>query len=177
MTGAGAAGSAGIAVDDRVEIRRERDHVFEFVSDGERLPAWMAGVKRARRTSGGEPGVGTSYRIVGRALGRRVESRYELTSYEPSHTFSARMESRFFRLEQTYRFEEADGVTKVTLSGRAVPLGRFRLLGPVLFVAVQRQVRNDHRKLKSVLERSKGPVPGGLRRGDRAGRVATATEG
>jgi uncharacterized membrane protein len=166
----------GIQVEDVVEIRRELDHVFEFLSDGERLPAWMAGVKRAKRTSpaGAIASAGTTYRIVGKALGRRVDSRYELTAYEPGQRFSSRMESRFFRLDQIYTFEEAGGVTKVTLTAKALPLGRFKLLGPVLFVAMQRQVRADHRRLKGVLERSKGQPRAGLTRGRR---VAPATEG
>lgn len=155
----------GIRVNDQLEIRRELEHVFDFLSDGERLPAWMAGVKRAKRTSpGGPTGTGTTYRLVGKALGRRVESSYELTAYDPMQAFSARMESRYFCLEQTYRFEDADGATKVALSGRAVPLGRFKLLGPFLFLAMQRQVRSDHRRLKGVLERSRGPAHTGLRR-------------
>lgn len=155
--GAATADTHGIQINDVVEIGRDRDHVFDFVSDGERLPAWMTGVKRAKRTSSGPAvGTGTTYRIVGKALGRRVESRYELTAYDPRETFSSRMESRFFCLEQTYRFEEADGVTKMTLAGKAIPVGRFRLLGPFLLMAMQRQVRTDHRKLKDVLERSKG---------------------
>jgi hypothetical protein len=131
----------------------------------------MAGVKRAKRTSPpGPTGAGTTYRLVGKALGRRVESRYELTAFEPGRAFSARMESRYFCLEQTYGFEEADAVTKVTLSGKAVPLGRFKLLGPFLFVAMQRQVRGDHRRLKGVLERSRRPARTGKRR---SGTVAT----
>ena len=154
--GAGVDGP-GIQVNDVVEIRRDLNYVFDFLSDGERLPAWMAGVKRAKRTSGaGVDGAGTAYRIVGKAFGRRVESRYQLTAYEPPQRFSARMESPVFSLEQTYTFEERDGVTTVALSGNAVPLGKFKLLGPFLFLAMQRQVRNDHRRLKNVLERSKG---------------------
>ena len=151
---------SGIHFQDEVQIRRELAHVFEFVSDGERLPAWMAGVKRARRTSPPGPiGPGTTYRVVGKLLGRRVESRYELTDYEPAETFSARMVSPFFELEETYRFDESDGATKLTLTGWTVPLGRLKLLGPFLFLAMQRQVRTDHGKLKSVLERSHGRRP------------------
>ncbi|MDQ3979276.1 MAG: SRPBCC family protein [Actinomycetota bacterium] len=165
----------GIQVEDIVEIRRELDHVFDFLSDGERLPAWMAGVKRAKRTSPpGGTGAGTTYRIVGKALGRRVESSYQLTAYEPGQRFSSRMESPFFRLDQAYTFRESAGVTRVTLTGKAVPLGRFKLLGPVLFVAMQRQVRADHRGLKGVLERSKGQSRTGP---TRRRKVRAATEG
>ena len=194
--------SPGIQINDTVEIRCGLDHVFDFLSDGERLPAWMAGVKRAKRLSGpglrgpnaesglrgpnaesglrgpnaesGPLGSGTGYRIVGKALGRRVESHYELTAYEPRRRFSSRMESKFFCLEQTYTFEEVDGITKVSLAAKAIPLGRFKLLGPFLFVAMQRQVSNDHRKLKSVLERSRGPARSGPIKRKRA---ATVTEG
>ena len=146
-----------VEVEDEFEIRRPVGEVFDFVSDHEHQPAWTLGVKRVKRTSPGPVGVGTTYRVVGKMLGRRVESTYEVTAYEPDRCFSGRMTSPQLSFEETFHFEEGDGGgTVVRLRAHAQPGGALRLLGPLLGPAMQRQVRADHRRLRSVLERSPG---------------------
>ena len=148
------------SVEDEVEIRQPRSRVYAFVSDHEHLPAWMAGVSRARRESTGPIGVGTRYRVVGRMLGRRVESTYELTAYEPETMFSGRLVSPLFELEDTYRFDGDGSTTTVQLTVEARPGGKLRFLGPLLALAMPKQVRADHRRLKSLLEaRARRPKP------------------
>lgn len=138
---------------DELEIRRAKSDVFNFVADHEHLPAWTVGIKRVSRTTPGSIGVGTTYRVVGKMLGRTLESTYEVTAYEPETTFSGRLESPLFRLEETYRFEDEDGLTTVVLTASAHAHGRLKWMGPLWGVAVQRQIRADHRRLKSILEK------------------------
>jgi uncharacterized membrane protein len=80
-----------IHVEDEVEIRRPPSEVFAFVGNHENLPIWTEGVKRATRTTEPPVGVGTRYVVVGRILGRRVESTYEVTAYEPGRLVAGRM--------------------------------------------------------------------------------------
>ncbi|MGH9222448.1 MAG: SRPBCC family protein [Acidimicrobiales bacterium] len=152
-----------ISVEDEVEIRQPRSRVYAFISDHEHLPAWMAGVSRASRTSPGPVGVGTRYRVVGRMLGRRVESTYELTAYEPDTMFSGRLTSPLFEVEETYRFDGDGSTTKVQLTAEAHPGEKLRLLGPVLALAMPRQVKADHRRLKTLLEARAGKAPAAAR--------------
>jgi hypothetical protein len=168
-----------IKVDHEGEIKASLEDVFAFVSDGERLPAWMAGVKRARRTSPPGPlGAGTAYIVVGKVLGRRVESTYELTEFEPRTSFAARLRSPFFTVDDIYTFTASEGTTTVRRSVEAVPLGSLRLLGPVLAMSMQRQVKNDHRRLARVLERSRRrPAPRARIRPEAPTPVAEATDG
>ena len=141
-----------ISVEDQVEIRQPRSRVYAFVSDHEHLPAWMAGVSRASRESPGPIGVGTRYKVVGRLLGRRVESTYELTAYEPETMFSGRMVSPLFEVEETYRFDGEGSTTTVQLTAQAKPGQKLRFLGPLMALAVPRQVKADHQRLKRLLE-------------------------
>lgn len=144
-----------IHVEDEVEIHRPATEVFAFVSDHENLPAWTVGVKRATRTSPPPIGVGTRYVVDARILGRRVESTYEVTAYEPGRVVAGRMVSPFFAFDEEYRFEgDGAGRTRVTLSADARPGGVMRLLRPVLGLAFHRQVRADHRRLRTALEPS-----------------------
>jgi hypothetical protein len=147
--------------------------VFDFLSDHERRPAWAAGVERVRRTSPGPMGVGATYRVVGKMLGRRVVSTYGLTAYEPDALFSGRMRSSLFSVEETYRFEPAgEEGTLVRARIEAQPQRWLRLLGPLLAVAMTRQVKIDHRRLSVVLERSRRA----RRRAARRARAAPSSE-
>lgn len=146
---------SALRIEHVFEVRRPRAEVFDFVSDHDHLPAWTAGVKRAKQTTPGPIGIGTTYAVVGRTLGRRVESTYELTAFEPSSRFSGRMESRLFSIDETYEFEGDDGRTTVRLTADATARRLLRLLGPLLGVAVDRQTKADHQRLKTILERDR----------------------
>jgi uncharacterized membrane protein len=160
---------ASVTLEHEVVIRRPLGEVFDFVSDSEHLPAWMAGVKRVSRSSPGPIGVGTTYRVLAKMLGRRVESTYEVTAYEPDKLVALRMTSPLFGFEETYRFEAEDAErTVVQVEADVRPSGALRFLGPVLGLAMQRQVQADHRRLRSTLERRSA------RTGARVGRSAPA---
>lgn len=160
---------ASVTVEHEVVIRRPVGEVFDFVSDSEHLPAWTAGVKRVSRSSPGPIGVGTTYRVVAKMLGRRVESTYEVTAYEPDRLVALRMTSPLFAFEETYRFEPEDaGRTVVQVEADVHPSGALRFLGPLLGLAMQRQVQSDHRRLRSTLERRS------TRAATRVGRAAPA---
>jgi len=145
-----------INVSDSVVIARPVPEVFAFVADHENLPAWTVGVKEARRLTEGLPASGSRYRVVGRLLGRPVESSYLVTGFEPGRGFDGTMTSPVFGFSERYRFEPAGGGTRVSMSATVEPHGLFRLLTPVMAAGVRRQVRADHRRLKTVLER---PAP------------------
>jgi carbon monoxide dehydrogenase subunit G len=145
----------GFTVEHGFDVRRPRGDVFVFLSDRERLPAWTSGIKRVRRISTGLGGVGTTYAVVGKMLGRRVEARYEVTAYEPDLTYAGRMVAPSFTFEETYRLEDTPDGTRVHLQARSLPKGRLRLLGPLLGMGIQRQVHADHKRLRTLLERSR----------------------
>jgi uncharacterized membrane protein len=147
-----------VPIADELTVNRPRRDVFNFLADKERMPAWMAGVKRVRRQSPGPIGLGTSWAVVGKMLGRSLESTYELTSWTPPTEFSGRLVSTMFTFEETYRFEDHDGATKVHLEACARPGSKLKLLWPILALAVPRQVKADHRRMKTMLERKGSKV-------------------
>jgi Polyketide cyclase / dehydrase and lipid transport len=145
-----------INVSDSVVIVRPVSEVFAFVADHENLPAWTVGVKEARRLTEGRPASGSRYRVVGRLLGRSIESSYLVTGFEPGRGFEGTMTSPMFGFSERYGVESAGDGTRVSMSATVEPHGLFRLLGPVLAAGARRQVKADHRHLKTVLER---PMP------------------
>jgi uncharacterized membrane protein len=148
-----------ISVSDSVVIGRPVDVVFGFVADHENLPAWTVGVKRSRRLTDGPPAVGARYRVVGALLGRPVESSYQITAFDPGRGFDGTMTSPMLGFCEQYRFEHDQDGTRVSMSATVEPHGVFRFLSPIMAAGVRRQVRADHRRLKTVLERP-GPAGG-----------------
>ncbi len=173
-----------IRIEHELVIHRPQGDVFDFVSDHDHLPAWTKGVSRSKRTTPGPIGVGTTYAVVGRTLGRRVESTYELTEFKPVSGFSGRLESKLFSIDETYRFEGDAAQTTIRLTADATPGRLLRLLGPFLGLAVDRQIKLDHQRLKTILERNRRRGtprpprrPGAARPAAQEPAAAPATEG
>jgi Polyketide cyclase / dehydrase and lipid transport len=151
-----------INVSDSVIIARPVPEVFAFVADHQNLPAWTVGVKDARRLTEGPSATGSRYRVAGRLLGRLIESSYAVTGFEPGRGFEGTMTSPVLGFCERYCFDPAGDGTRVSMSATAEPRGLFRPLAPVMAAGIRRQVKADHRRLKTVLERPSpvaGPVP------------------
>ena len=124
-----------ISVNDSVVIARPVPEVFAYVADHENLPAWTVGVKESQRLTAGPPANGATYRVVGKLLGRSVESSYQITAFDRDRGFEGTMTSPMFGFCERYRFESDQDATRVSMSA-----------------AVRRQVKADHRRLKTLLE-------------------------
>ena len=141
-----------ISVNDSVVIARPVPEVFAYVADHENLPAWTVGVKESQRLTAGPPANGATYRVVGKLLGRSVESSYQITAFDRDRGFEGTMTSPMFGFSERYRFESDQDATRVSMSAAVEPRGVFRLLTPIMTAGVRRQVKADHRRLKTLLE-------------------------
>ncbi len=149
-----------ISVNDSVVIARPVPEVFAFVADHENLPAWTVGVKESQRLTAGPPASGARYRVVGKLLGRSVESSYQITAFDLDQGFEGTMTSPMFGFSERYRFESDADATRVSMSATVEPRGLFRLLTPIMSAGVRRQVKADHRRLKTVLGHPSPIQPG-----------------
>ena len=67
-----------------VVIRRPIEEVFAFASDPDNDALWESTTLEAEQTSEGPVDVGAMLRNTTKFLGRRFDTSYELTEYEPS---------------------------------------------------------------------------------------------
>jgi Polyketide cyclase / dehydrase and lipid transport len=141
-----------IRVSDSVVIARPVPEVFAYVADHENLPAWTVGVKESKRLTAGPPANGARYRVVGKLLGRSVESSYQITAFDRDRGFEGTMTSPMFGFCERYRFESDQDATRLSMNAAVEPRGVFRLLTPIMTAGVRRQVKADHRRLKTLLE-------------------------
>src|SRR5574341_479280 len=64
-------------------IYRPIREIFDFISTPENDFQWQYGTLASAWTSESAKRVGASFRSIGHFLGRRTESTYEITDYEP----------------------------------------------------------------------------------------------
>jgi uncharacterized membrane protein len=113
--------------------------VFEFVANHENDAKWRPGVLDIERASGA--GRGAIYRQgVKGPMGRRIAADFEVTAYEEDSHIAFRTLSGPVRPEGAYRFEDADGATRVTFSLTAELKGAQKLMSPMVAGSMRSQV-------------------------------------
>ena len=135
-----------------VVINRPIEDVFAYVSNPENESLWQSGVVESSLTSQGPMGVGSTAREVRRFLGRRIETTYELTEYEPNKKLSFKTTSGPISGQGGYSFESVEGDTRVTFLFEAQLGGFFKLAEPIVNRMARRQMEADSGNLKDLLE-------------------------
>ena len=135
-----------------VEIARAPEEVFAYLTDLRNLPEWQASLVEVRPEREGAVEVGTRFREVRSAMGRRVESAVEVTELEPPRVFTVRATSGPLPFTVRHTLDGTDGATRLRVEAEGEPRGALRFAGPMVMRAAERQFRSDFERLKTVLE-------------------------
>ena len=139
------------SAENSIVIDKPRAEVFDFVAHpADNDLKWRPGVLDIELASGW--GLGAVYKqgIKG-PMGRRIPADIEITAYEENSHIAFRTLGGPVRPEGTYRFEDADGGTRVTFSLSADLRGLQKLMGPMVAKSMNAQV-GALENLKRVLE-------------------------
>ena len=134
-----------------VVINRPLGEVFTKLTDLENNERWRSGTIQAEKTSAGDVGVGTTYRMVNSAFGRRMEGEAEVTEFEPNRRFVTKNRSGV-PIETERIFEPVEGGTRVTFTVKAELAGFFQLAEPLVAGIGKRRLESDVADLKDLLE-------------------------
>jgi len=77
-----------IKFENSIVIKRAPQDVFAYVTNPNNAGEWMTGVQEAGWTSDDYPGVGSTWKVVTKFLGRTMEAELERTSLSPDHVTS-----------------------------------------------------------------------------------------
>ena len=138
-----------------ITIDRPVDEVFGFVTDVEKMPRWVSGVRSAKLISK-EMGKGARY-VLDYIRGWRADSiEIEVTDYEPSRVFGSRSFRGPFQFEGRMEMMKDDGETTVTNIVEAGPdsvATKFAsvLLGPFLRRSFTSRLRTELEELKAAM--------------------------
>ena len=133
-------------------IKRPVEDVFAVMSNVENNPKWSSVALEAEQTSPGPIGVGTTARVVAKVLGRRMESDFEVTEFEPNRKFVSQSKSGPFPLQVSVTFEPIEGGTRVNTTIEGEPGGFFKLAEPLIVSVSKRQSQSDLDNLKDLME-------------------------
>jgi len=78
------------SINGTVEIARSPHEVFGYIADPARIPEWQPDVRTAAFDAPGAVGVGTCGREVRHVMGSDRSFTWEVTDYEPDHSYGVR---------------------------------------------------------------------------------------
>jgi hypothetical protein len=143
-----------------IVIARPVEDVFQFIAANffKNYPRWSPEVEELEQTSAGPVKVGTTGRQVRRDQGRRTESTFCVTRYEPERYFSCDGTSQPpFRV--MYNFEPLNQATRVTFTFQLLEIDFFmRPFEKLIEMAIRGGTEKTVRNLKGLLEQEKNNV-------------------
>ena len=142
-------------------IYRPIGQVFDFVSTPENDFQWQYGTLATASLSEGVSKMGTFFRSIGHLMGRRVESTFEVTEFEPNRKYGFKSLSGPLHSQTSYTFEIAKGCTKINISTQADVVNFSQVNEGVLEKRMKKQLKENLAMLKSLLETKRMPPVSG----------------
>src|SRR5512134_1142653 len=133
-------------------INRPVSQVFDFMSTPENDFQWQYGTLASARISEGASQRGTAFRSIGHLMGRRVESTFEVTEYEPNRKYGFKSLSGPWQSYTSYTFEIDKGSTQIDISTQVNAINFFQVDQGVLGKRMKQQLKENLAVLKDLLE-------------------------
>ena len=130
------------------EIAATPDEVWASLIDFERASAWMTGIDGMRPVGTGAIEVGTE--LVFTARGR--ERRSSITGLEPVRRIDLTSTQGGVTATYSYRIEPSSGGTRLTLDAVCEASGAWKLLHPLIALAMKASDGGQPAKLKALVE-------------------------
>ena len=134
-----------------IVIQRPPEEVFAFIHDFEGIARWQPHVIESKQSST-PPQVGTELHQVRQFFGRRIQSVFEITEYDPPKTSSFTCTSRPVPMDGTYVLEAVERGTELTWRCEMHGSGFMRLAEPLFARLAQDELDTSFRHLKELLE-------------------------
>jgi hypothetical protein len=133
------------------EIHRPVGQVFTFAGEYLNDPHWRKGVTAMAYETSGPPAAGSRTRETMESMGRRATTVAEVTEFSPSRT-AFRSLSGPVACYGYREFVATNLGTMFTYSLTLHPRGLLRLLEPLLRSMFVKQIKDDVRRLKALVE-------------------------
>ena len=141
-----------VDVSAEIVIDRTRDDVATYVENPENEPVWIGGIVQSKPLTDPPVGVGTRVQRVATFMGRRMRYTPEVVEHHPGALLVMSTDSPF-PMTISYEFEEASRggtVARIRIQGGGA--WYYKLAGPLLGLAVRRNITKDLRRLKALSE-------------------------
>lgn len=151
-----------VKVDNDLVIERPVDEVFAYLADVSKQADWSPAVVESKAEGFGPVGKGTRFSQTVKMLGSRATNQMEVSDYEPYRVIGLRTLTGPMKFHWVMDLEPAgEGATRIRSHMEGEAEGVFRIAGPLLKGALQRQADGDFQSLKEMLESQAAPTAGG----------------
>jgi len=133
-------------------IDRPVKDVFDFVSNPNNMSKWNSAVVSIQQVTPGAVGVGTKFKTVGEAMGRKLEGEMEVKSFEPGAKCGFQLHAGPMEMNLTMSFKTVGTGTKLNLNVEGNPAGIFKLAEGAMTGQIKSLMEGNLERLKSVLE-------------------------
>ena len=141
-------------IEHTVEINRPPAEVFTYLVDPDKVPSWQASIVELRKDDAAPTTVGSTLSEVRTVMGRRIESRLEVTAYEQDRRFDLRTKAGPVPFEVRHTLTPAGAGTRLDIVGETEGGGVLGGMAGGLFVRqAKTQLQGDFARLKEMLER------------------------
>jgi hypothetical protein len=136
---------------------------FHLATDLDNWPGRIKGITKVERLTTGPVGVGTRFRETRIMFGRPSTEEMEFTEFEPNRCYVVEADSGGCHFHSEFRFEPADGGTRVTMAFTSQPQSFMakvagKLMGWMMRSAIRKCVQQDLDDLKAAAEAAVHPV-------------------
>lgn len=136
-----------------ISIRADASTCFDYVTEPENVPRFMAGIAQYQPQSKNHRARGARFDGVADIAGRKFETVLVIDEWNEGRRMSIGSVGGL-KLRSTWDFEaNDDGTTEVTLVNEYEPPGIFRLMGGLVRSAVQEGTERSLADLKRQVER------------------------
>jgi uncharacterized protein YndB with AHSA1/START domain len=136
-----------------ITIDRSPEAVFAVLTDTERLAEWQPTTVEVRRGATGPLARGERFGEVHKAMGRRLESTFEVAEYEPGRLFALHAVDGPMLLDGRWELDPQDGgATLLRFVGEGPVKGPLRLVEGPLTRSMDKRFRGYHETLKRLVE-------------------------
>jgi uncharacterized membrane protein len=135
-----------------VFIQRSLQDVFNVITDPVKSAQWQSFSESAEWTSSSPAGIGSTWKTVGKFMGRSIDTEMQVTGWEPPRKVSFKSINGPYPMEVTNTLDAQDGGTLITISGQADIGGFFKLAEGLVGKQIEKQIDADNEKLKLLME-------------------------
>lgn len=134
---------------------RPVEEVFAYVDDDDKVKLWIGGLLETKRTTPGQPGIGSKFHQKVQIGKRVVELDGELLEYQKNRRVRVKMNFNLGEMDVVYNFAESGGGTELAYTCDSHYRSLFyRLLSPLFKRMAQQKLREDFARLEVLLQPS-----------------------
>ena len=136
-----------------IEIERPAGEVFDYIANFENNPEWQDGMQTAAYITDPPHGKGSEYEQTAKFMGRSVETRFEITDFQPGKSVTIESRESTFPIKVTRTVEPlGPSRTRVRAEISGGPGGLMRIFAPLAGRLAQHSINADYQRLKEKLE-------------------------